>query len=216
MKIYLSPSLQEHNVGVGDFGTEMHRAFQVTGLTATYLVNAGHKVRTSLQPWSELEASALLAKVVNDSNAWGADVHVCLHTNAGPPAADGTLVLHYPGSAKGKRLAECVYKRLAAVSPGSDLGVASEPVFYETRKANAVVAYVEACYHTNAVEARDYVFARKLYAWAIAAGVLEYFGEAVPVKPVASFESIRVPRPLREPAWWADLEAYLQRAEKTG
>ena len=216
MKAYLSPSLQEHNVGVGDFGTEMERAFQVADLVDAYLVAAGVETRTSKTAWSGLESNVLLAKVVADSNAFGADVHVCMHTNAGPPDADGTLVLYYPGSSKGYKLASKIYGRLKDVSPGSDLGLRTSPLFYETRKANAPVAYIEAVFHTNKVEAEDYVFARKLYAWAIAAGVLEYFGKPVPVKPLASFRSLRVPVPMRPPWWWRHLQKYMQRVAATG
>lgn len=216
MKVYLSPSLQEQNIGVGDFGTEMSRAFQVANLVVPYLQAANIPVRMSKKEWCTLESGALLKKVVDDSNAWGADVHVCMHTNAAGPDADGTLILHYPGSVKGLKLAGLIYKYLAPISPGTDYGLATSPLFYETKYAKAVVAYVEAVFHTNPVEAKDYVFARKLYAWAIAAGILEYAGKPVPVKPVGSFQYIKVPLPLRKPAWWKYLEAYLARVKKTG
>jgi len=216
MKVYLSPSLQEQNIGVGDFGSEMSRAFQVATLVKGYLEPAGITVRTSKPEWCKLPSSELLAQVVADSNNFGATLHVCLHTNAGGVMDDGTLVMHYPGSAKGLKLAGLIYKRLAPISPGTDYGLVSQPVFYETRKANAVVVYVEAAFHTNPAEAKDYVFARKLYAWAIAAGILEYAGKPVPVKPVASFQYLKVPIPMRKPAWWKYLEAYLARVKKTG
>jgi len=216
MKVYLSPSLQDQNVGVGDFGIEMTRAFQVANLVATYLKAQNIPVRMSQRAWSALPSGELLAKVVADSNTWGSDVHVCLHTNAGPPDADGTMVLHYPGSAKGLRLAGLIYKYLAPISPGTDYGLRTTPLFYETKNVHGVVAYVEAAFHSNPAEAKDYVFARKLYAWAIAAGILEYAGKTVPVKPLASFEFLRVPIPMRPPLWWKALLAYLARVKKTG
>jgi len=216
MKVYLSPSLQEQNVGVGDFGVEMTRAYQVANLVAPYLLAQNIPVRMPREDWCKLSANVLLAKVVADSNDWGSTVHVCLHTNAGPPEADGTFILHYPGSAKGLKLAGLIYKYLAPISPGTDYGLATSPLFYETKNANAVVAYVEAAFHSNPAEAKDYVFARKLYAWAIAAGILEYAGKPVPVKPLASFQFLKVPIPMRLPAWWKYLLAYLARVKKTG
>ena len=216
-KVYLSPSMQEDNKGVGEFGSEMLRAYQVARLVEDYLTPKGCRVRLPDKAWATLAPSTTLAKVTNDSNEWRASVHVCLHTNAASdPKVGGTGIWHHPESDAGHRLATLIYKRLAVVSPGEDKGLFHNPVFYETSHAHAPVAYIEAVFHTNPAEAKDYVFARKLYAWAIAAGILEFLDLDVPVKPLASFQKIVVPVPMRPAPWWGELQDYLARVDKTG
>jgi hypothetical protein len=181
-KVYLSPSGQIHNVGVGNYGTEEARCRKVAELAAKILKAAGVQVDMTPRSWnSTLADSTWLNRVVGRSNAFGAHAHIAIHTNAGGRTSDGTDAWHYPGSAKGKKLTEAIYTRVARVSPGSDGGIHTSPVFYETKAARAPVCYLEMAFHTNKADAASIVARPHLYAEAIAAGILEYLG--VKAKP---------------------------------
>jgi len=176
-KVYLSPSGQIHNVGVGDYGTEEARCHKVAELTRAILEKAGVKVSMTPRYWnSTLSDNEWLRRVVARSNSFGADVHVAIHTNAGGRGSDGTDAWYYPGSVKGRKLTEAVYSRVAKVSPGSDGGLHTSPVFYETRYANASVCYIELAFHTNKADAASVANHPERYAEAIASGILAYFG----------------------------------------
>ena len=176
-RVYLSPSGQVHNIGVGKYGTEEARCRKIATLTATLLAEAGVEVKITPRDWNtKLSDNAWLSQVVAASNSYAADVHVAIHTNAGPSSAKGTDAWYYPGSAKGKRLTEAIYKRVQEVSPGGGRGIHTSPVFYETRAAKAPVCYIELGFHSNKADAEHLAAHPELYAEALAAGILEYAG----------------------------------------
>jgi len=176
-KVYLSPSGQIHNVGVGSYGTEEARCRKVAELVAAILEKAGVKVSMTPRYWnSTLSDAEWLRRVVARSNSFGADAHIAIHTNAGPRGADGTDAWYYPGSVKGRKLTEAIYSRVAKVSPGSDGGLHTSPVFYETKAAKAPVCYIELAFHTDKDDAASVANHPEQYAEAIAGGILAYFG----------------------------------------
>jgi len=202
MKVYLSHSLQEANLGVAGYGTEMDRMREVAIVARDRLRLAGVETRLPVRAWCAYDANALLWTVVNDSNTWGSDLHICLHSNAGPKGADGTMVMHYPGSVRGKKIATLIYERVAPISPGSDIGLVTSPVFYETSHARAPVAYCELMFHTDYAEARHLLAHKRLYGEAVADAILDYFGISLPEEPPA------------EPAWRTALRRWLRLPKK--
>ena len=182
-KVYLSPSLQEHNVAVGKYGTEMYRMRQVAVAAKRRLEAAGVTVKLPPQSWAFLDPNASLAKVVADSNAFKGALHICIHSNAGGRGADGTLTFYYPGSVDGKKIATLVQKAVAPLSPGSDPGLFTSPVFYETRAAHAPVAYLELAFHTDPADAQSVIDHHAAYGRAIANACLAYLGIAQPTTP---------------------------------
>lgn len=176
MRVYLSPSQQEHNIGVGAYGSESRRCQDIADRTRKLLVAAGVDVKQTPRSWEPLGGTTWLSKVVAASNAYGADAHVCIHTNASTSDADGTDAWHYPGSTKGKALTKAIYERVAPLSPGSDGGIHTQPVFYETKNARAPVAYLELGFHTDREDAESIIEQAQLYAEAIAEGICAWGG----------------------------------------
>lgn len=209
-KVYLSPSLQEHNKGVGSYGIEMDRMRELALLVKKRLVERGIEVRLPAKAWAYLDPNTSMFKVVSDSNAWGADIHLPMHTNAGGPTADGTMTMYYPGSDKGKKLATAIHKRVAALTPGSDIGIVTSPLFYETKAADAVVAYLELFFHTNKKEVDHYLANKDKYARAIADGILSYFG--IPI--LTPQKTITLPVPDKKPSWWSAMRKWLRLKKK--
>ena len=76
MKVYLSPSSQTGNVGVGSYGTEAERMQQLSSKVKTKLQALGHTVYGS-------DNSLDLTDRIAASNAAGVAAHIGLHSNAG-------------------------------------------------------------------------------------------------------------------------------------
>jgi len=189
MKVYLSPSQQIHNKGVGDYGTEAERCQDIATRAGKLLRAAGVSVKQTPKSWEQYSGDTWLSKVAAASNAFGADAHVCIHTNAGRASARGTDAWHYPGSAKGKALAKAIYDRVVRVS-GKGRGIHTEPVFYETRAAKAPVCYIELIFHTNKDDVKLVIERPDAFARAIAEGILEYGGIRAPATPEVTVTEI--------------------------
>ena len=56
---------------------------------------------------------------VAESNAWGADLHVCIHTNAFNGRVTGTRVFSWNGAGRGRAAAQAVFDELAPLTPGT-------------------------------------------------------------------------------------------------
>jgi len=167
-RVYFSPSNQEHNVGVGTYGTEERRMHELATLCILKMRRFGDAftTRKSLPEWD-------MTAVCSDSNRWKSDIHVCLHSNAGSPASDGTIGFY--GSDAGRRLTQLIYKYVAALSPGSDYGIKEWGALFEIRHTVAPCAYLEVIFHTNRIEAADLIARRDKYAEAIVHGICDYF-----------------------------------------
>jgi N-acetylmuramoyl-L-alanine amidase len=198
--------LQEHNVGVGDYGTEMDRMRQVANAARQRLEARGVAVRMSPKCWAYLDPNDTLYRVVKHSNEWGADLHICIHSNAGPKGADGTMTMYYPGSVEGRRIATLIQNRVAPLSPGSDIGLVTYPVFYETRAAKAPVAYLELAFHTNYADAQSVIDHHTAYGRAIAEACLVYLARR-PKVPAAP--AVKPAKPAK-PAWWRKWRRWLR------
>ena len=203
-RIYLSPSNQEHNAGVGKYGTEEERMHELARKVAVLLKARGFETRKSVPTWG-------MPQVVADSNAWRASCHICIHTNAGGSGADGTIAFY--GSTAGHALTDAIYGYVAKASPGADEGVRPWPGLYEIAHTNAPCAYLELFFHTNYKEVADYLANEAKYAEAIARGVCDYYKVPWSLKPAVTGEVVKVPVPVKKPAWWARLQAYLKRVK---
>lgn len=196
-RVYLSPSNQEHNVGVGNYGTEESRMHQLARcVTGKLLRYDGKFISRKSQPDWDMD------KVCRDSNDWKSDVHICIHTNAGSSSADGTVAFY--GSERGKKLTTCLYQYVRSESPGSDSGILPYPGLYEIRHTDAPCAYLELFFHTNKVEVDDFLKSIDAYAESIVHGLCVYF--AVPYKYVTPLDRAKMRRlidgaPKNDIAW---------------
>lgn len=111
MKVYLSPSSQTDNVGIGDNKTEGYRMQQLCDKVKATLIAKGHTVYGAS---TNLDLTACIA----DSNMPGANLHVRLHSNAtsGSGTARDPEAHYYPNNLRGKRLASCILAEIASVT----------------------------------------------------------------------------------------------------
>lgn len=165
-RIYLAPSRQARNVGVGEYGTEASRMWPVAEVIAALLRARAVDVRL---PGQSLRSAKALA---TDANSWGADGYVAVHSNAG--GGKGPEVFHYPGSVRGEALAEAIYEVLLGVYPGSGRGVKVEDAWTELCDTVAPAVYVEVAFHDNPDDARWIMEHPWGISWAVALGICRW------------------------------------------
>jgi N-acetylmuramoyl-L-alanine amidase len=149
MKIYISPSLQEKNMGVGSYGTEEKRMNQLADVLISLLTQSGY---TTFRNKPEMT----LAQAVADSNAKNVDLHIALHSNAFNGLSRGCLVFCHKFGSIGEKYARNIYRYLEPLTPSTDLGVkegcnyfgTGKPL-YETAYTNAPAILIEVAFHDN-------------------------------------------------------------------
>ena len=170
MKIYLSPSTQERNAyatGQTEEAVMRDLAVKVSQRLFAHEVRIGGAVSAN--------ANAI------DSNGWGAELHVALHSNAG--GGEGTLVLS-SGSVRSLQLANAIYALLAPVSVGNpDDGVRVSRQFVELTGTKAPAVIVEVEFHDSVQGATHITQNLDAYADAIAKGILAVAGPGTPQAP---------------------------------
>lgn len=135
-KIYLSPSSQTNNACSGG-DTEATHCRKIAQSAKTYLEKNGYEVKLA-------SSSLTVSGRIKDSNKWGTDVHIPIHTNAG--GGDGTLVMCYTGCSCNKYV-KSVYNAVASVSPGKDDGIKVRTDLAEITGTKAMCVYVECEFH---------------------------------------------------------------------
>ena len=164
--VYLSPSMQENNTGVLNYGTEEARMNQVADVVQRVLQSHGVDVYRNRPEWS-------LGQAVNDSNRVKPNLHFCIHSNAG--GGRGAEIYAYAPGGEGEKAAELIYAEIAALTPTADRGVKFNPSLYELRNTNAPAALVEVAYHDNAEDATWIMNNIEAIGITLAKGILKYF-----------------------------------------
>lgn len=181
-RIYLSPSNQEHNAGVAGYGIEEVRMHEFASRHLAPLLRLrGMTVRISEPQWD-------MDKVVGDSNNWGADAHICIHTNAG----GGRGAVGFYGSEAGRKLTATMMQYLSKVTPASDVGVKSWPGLYEVRWTRATCAYLELFFHDSAKDVTHYLAHKDDYAEALAHGVCDFYKLPWELEPEVDYLPLKV------------------------
>ena len=142
MKIYLSPSAQPaNNYAAGDTNEQV-QCNRIAEAAKSALERCGFAVRKAPEGQGYKDSVA-------ESNAWGADLHIPIHTNAGGGA--GTVVFVHGGTAKQMQYAMPIYDEVQATSPGTtDYGVRVNSGLYELGYTTATAVYIECEFHDRA------------------------------------------------------------------
>jgi N-acetylmuramoyl-L-alanine amidase len=153
MKIYLSPSTQENNVGAGSYGTEEKRMNQLADVLEPLLRKYGHEILRN-------KPTMTLKEVKDASNAFKPDLHLALHSNAGNGLARGCEIYCYRYGGQGEQYARTLYKYLEPLTPTPDRGVKEGYNFYGVGKHMYEVTYttapavlIEIAFHDNGNDA---------------------------------------------------------------
>lgn len=166
MKVYLSPSSQTNNVGVGNYGTEAERMQQLSDKVKTKLKAKGHTVYGS-------DNSLTLSQRITASNNAGVACHVALHSNAG--GGTGPEVWYYTSSSNGKRLAQNIIAEIEDVSGcPTSRGIKASTSYAELKQTSAPAVIVEVAFHDNASDVSWIINKMDAIAQAIADGIAAF------------------------------------------
>jgi N-acetylmuramoyl-L-alanine amidase len=176
MKIYLSPSNQENNKGIGNYGTEEQYCNVIATKVEANLKKYGLEVYRN-NPKSSLES------IVSDSNSLNVNLHVAIHTNANNGNSRGCEVYCHRFGGEGEKLARKIYSNIAKLTPTADRGVREGYNFYGQGKHMYELAYtlspaclIEIAFHDNVDDVMFLLDNQDNIANAISNGILEHVG----------------------------------------
>ena len=173
MKVYISPSDQTANAYAAGNTYEAMQCREIAKLLVKALTRCGIEARTNVV--------ASMASRVAEGNAWGADLYVCIHTNAFNGRVSGTRIFVSALTAKSYRAAKKIFDALAPLTPGKSESITARPELYEIKFTDAPCVYIEVDFHDVPNVAIWIIEHKAEIAEAICKGICEYSG--TPYKP---------------------------------
>lgn len=167
-KIYLSPSNQNRNTYATGGTTEMIQCDKIAAATAKALKRCGFEVKVG-------KSGDLMENRCVESDNFGADIHMPIHTNAFNGSLTGGTRIFCLNS-NGKNACNNILKYLGAISPGTTDNVKYETGLYEINVPRALSVYVECEFHDTVTGANWIINNTDNIAEAICHGVCDYFG----------------------------------------
>ena len=189
-KVFLSPSNQYDNVYAYGNTTEGVQCGKIADACKIALERSGVDVML-------MHDESMQTKCA-ESNKFGADLHVPIHTNAFNGKVMGTRMFCY-NTGKGMAACKAIFSRVAPLSPGTSENIQVNQKLYEVRVPAAPTAYIECEFHDTVDGAKWIVENTVLIGEAIARGICDYFGvtfkepdQPKPAKPVTTDTLYRV------------------------
>ena len=189
-RVFLSPSNQYDNVYAYGNTTEGVQCGKIADACKIALERSGVDVMLMHDESMQDKCAA--------SNAFDADLHVPIHTNAFNGKVMGTRMFCY-NSGKGMAACKAIFARVAPLSPGTSENIQVNQKLYEVRVPAAPTAYIECEFHDTVDGAKWIVENTTAIGEAIARGICDYFGvtfkepeQPKPAKPVATDTLYRV------------------------
>lgn len=177
-KIYISPSNQNHNAYATGNTNEKEQCHKIAKACYDFLER--HDFDTKCTYNDDMYAR------VRESNNFGADIHLAIHTNATGKhnITGGTQILLYSLSGERLKVGEAVFNRLAPITIGKSAEkIYAKPDFYEINSANGITVYCECEFH-DTKEGSDFIIKNtKAIGEAIAMGICDYYGVEIKKEP---------------------------------
>ena len=189
-KVYLSPSDQTSNRYAYGNTTEAVQCGKIAEACRVALVRCGIEVKVGQYDTMANRCAA--------SNAFGADLHVPIHTNAFNGQVRGTRMFCYSSNGEGMKACKSIFAVVAPLTPGTSENIKVNSELYEVRVPAAPTAYIECEFHDNAESAKWIVEHTSEIGEAIAHGICNYFG--------ITYKAEEEPKPQPEPTKKSDDE----------
>ena len=167
-KVFLSPSNQYDNPYAYGDTTEGVQCGKIAQACKAALERSGMTVKLMHDESMQEKCAA--------SNAFGADLHVPIHTNAFNGTVSGTRMFYYAEGGEGQKACQAIFARLAPVTPGTSENIRVDASLYEVRVPAAPTAYIECEFHDNPTASQWIVENTGLIGETIARGICDYFG----------------------------------------
>ncbi len=173
---YLSPSCQEANIGVGNYGSEKKQMNLLVEQIVPHLDRAGVSFHVA-------DADMTIAERTAESNQMGACFHLALHSNAGGQGlARGPVAYYY--SDQGKAVGEKLVRNLLRLGQENNRAenVKQNTILWELKRTKAPACLLEVDFHDSPDGVIFLTTRREEIAEAIARAIIEADGkEFVPV-----------------------------------
>lgn len=170
VKIYVSPSSQTENTYAAGNTNEAVQCRKIARALKAALERCGFEAMVGG------EGTTMYTRVAQ-SNAWGADLHIPIHTNAFDGALQGTRLFCWDLMGAGYEASRAILAALAPVVPGESDGIRTGK-YYEITRTKAPCAYVEAAFHDHEAQALWITENTEVIAEAICQGVCRFFDKS--------------------------------------
>ena len=167
-KIYLSPSDQTSNKYAYGGHNEETICEKIADACEAALKRCGFDVKNN--------KTSSMADRVKESDKWGADLHVPIHTNAYNNKVTGTRMFSWDTSGAGYKACKAIFDVLAPMTPGTSENIRANKTLYEIRKPKAPSAYIEVDFHDVYSVAKWLVEHTAEIGETIARGICNYYG----------------------------------------
>ena len=167
-KIYISPSNQVSNRYAVGNTNEAEQCRKIATKLVEALNRCGFDGKTNV--------TGDMYEHVRESNAFGADLHIPIHTNAYNGKVAGLRIFVYKTGGEAEKIAKAISAELAPITPGTSDGISAQPGLYECKATNALCVYIEAGFHDNPTEAQWIIDHTVDIAEAICRGLCKYYG----------------------------------------
>ena len=154
-KVYLSPSNQTDNRYAYGNTTEAVQCGKIADACRAALERSGVTVQVGHMPSMQDKCK--------ESNAFGAELHVPIHTNAVNGTVGGTRMFCFNSSGEGMKACKAIFNRLAPVTPGTSENIRVDASLYEVRVPSAPTAYIECEFHDKEKDQPKPATTDKLY-----------------------------------------------------
>lgn len=186
-KIFLSPSNQSGNTYAYGNTNEAAQCGKMAQAAEKALKRCGFEVKT--MQWETMQVRC------KESDKWGADLHIPIHTNAYNKNVTGTRTMCYDKKGEGYKACQAIHNRLAPLTPGTSENISAHPELYELNAPKAPAVYLEVDFHDVSKIAKWLIENTEAIGEAICQGVCDYYGVkyvapgAEPEEPVEPTES---------------------------
>jgi len=167
-KIYLSPSSQPENKYACGNTDEQTQCRKIANACEKALKRCGFEVRNG-QTGDHISRT-------KESNAWKADLHVAIHTNAFNGLVRGTRMFYFNETGNSYKACKAIYDILSKNSPGTSDNMTRNQNLYEVYYTNCSPVYIEVAFHDNEYDAKWIVQNTVQIGEWIAHGICNYYG----------------------------------------
>ncbi len=169
-KIYLSPSNQGGNKYATGSTNEMAQCDKIANAAQTALKRCGFDVKVG-------KSGDTMQNRCSESDAFKADIHMPVHTNAfDAKTTGGTLVMLYKSTTEHNKAGKALLDAVGKISPGKDYALRYRTDLYELSAPAAMSLYLEVEFHDTKTGS-DWIRNNITnIGEAIAKGMCNYFG----------------------------------------
>lgn len=170
-KVYISPSDQFSNTyAVGN----TNEAVQCRAI-AKFLDAALKRCGIESKANTTAGGNNGMYERAKESNEWGADLHLPIHTNAFDGKVKGTRLMAHDLKGEGYKACKAIMETLAPITPGTSDSITARPGLVEVKNTNAPCAYIEVAFHDNSEEAQWIIDHKEDIAEAICKGLCNFY-----------------------------------------